>query len=72
MNIAIWYWVIVVIWGLVLTILNIILFFKIWGMTNDIKFLTNSYIHEKGITTERKNYEDYYVDKDGKRIELIR
>ena len=41
-------------------------------MTNDIKFLTNSYIHEKGITSERKNYEDYYVDKDGKRIELIR
>ncbi|MDA9044895.1 hypothetical protein N9H95_03235 [Gammaproteobacteria bacterium] len=72
MNIAVWLWVVFLIWSGVLTILNIILFFKVWGMTNDIKFLTNSYIHEKGITTERKNYEDYYVDKDGKRIEFIR
>ena len=30
-------------------ILNIILFFKIWGMTNNIKLLTNIYVHDKGI-----------------------
>ena len=30
-------------------ILNIILFFKVWGMTNNIKLLTNIYLHDKGI-----------------------
>ena len=35
--------------GIIFAILNIILFFKIWGMTNNIKLLTSIYRHEKGI-----------------------
>ena len=33
-------------------ILNIILFFKVWGMTNNIKLLTSIYRHDKGIEEE--------------------
>ena len=29
--------------GIIFAILNIILFFKIWGMTNNIKLLTSIY-----------------------------
>lgn len=32
------------IWG----VLEIILFFKIWGMTNDIRTIKKSYLHEEG------------------------
>ena len=35
--------------SIIVVILNIILFFKIWGMTNNIKLLTNIYVHDKGI-----------------------
>ena len=35
--------------SIIVVILNIILFFKIWGMTNNIKLLTNIYLHDKGI-----------------------
>ncbi len=57
-------------------ILNIILFFKIWGMTNNIKLLTSIYRHEKGIKKgdifdEKGNYGGVgFVDKDGNQIKV--
>ena len=57
-------------------ILNIILFFKIWGMTNNIKLLTSIYRHEKGIYKtdvfdEKGNYRGLgFVDKDGNQIKV--
>jgi len=44
-----------IIWG----ILNIILFFKVWGMTEDIRALKNDYFNDNEIVTSsslRKNY----------------
>jgi len=57
-------------------ILNLILFFKVWGMTNDIRHFLKFYIDDKGITlTEVENYENsgvslkQYKNKDGKIID---
>jgi len=55
-------------------ILNIILFFKIWGMTNNIKLLTKIYVHDKGIKEIDITDEDGdvigrgFADKDGNQI----
>ena len=40
--------IVMVIWG----ILEIILFFKIWGMTDDIRALKNDYFNEKNFATQ--------------------
>ena len=39
--------IVVYIIGLVWAILNIILFFKIWGMTNDLKEIKNKYLYDR-------------------------
>ena len=62
--------------GIIFAILNIILFFKIWGMTNNIKLLTSIYRHEKGIHKadvfdEKGNYRGIgFLDKDGNQIKV--
>ena len=62
--------------GTIFAILNIILFFKIWGMTNNIKLLTSIYRHEKGIHKtdvfdEKGNYRGIgFLDKDGNQIKV--
>ena len=55
---------------LIVCILNIVLFFKIWGMTNDIKKLVSFYMHENGITFKKESelVDGVPVDKDGKHI----
>lgn len=48
--------------GLIFALLQIILFFKIWGMTNDIRDIKEKYLfagNESTVTTENVNYEDY-------------
>ena len=62
--------------GIIFAILNIILFFKIWGMTNNIKLLASIYRHEKGIYKEdvfdeNGNYQGIgFLDKDGNQIKV--
>lgn len=58
---------------IVVAILNIMLFFKIWGMTNNIKILTNFYMLEKGIKVNgmAKNLNEQYQDKDGNNIRIF-
>ena len=57
---------------LVVALLNIILFFKVWGMTNNIKSIMSFYIHEKGIRLiDDGATKKYFKDKDGKRIEMM-
>jgi hypothetical protein len=54
---------------IVVAILNIMLFFKIWGMTNNIRLLTELYIHDKGIKEKDvKQLGRWYVDKEGNDI----
>ena len=66
----------VVLIGIIVLILNIILFFKIWGMTNNIKLLTSIYRHEKGINKgdifdEKGNFRGIgFLDKDGNQIKV--
>ena len=57
---------------LVVALLNIILFFKVWGMTNNIKSIMSFYIHEKGIRLiDDGATKKYFKDKDGKIIEMM-
>jgi hypothetical protein len=62
--------VISVIW----LILNVILFFKIWGMTNNIKLALAVYMDDKDITVLEVDYgnngvlKKQYLNKDGKHI----
>ena len=62
--------------GIIFAILNIILFFNIWGMTNNIKLLASIYRHEKSIYKEDVFYEygNYqgicFLDKDGNQIKV--
>jgi len=57
-------------------VLNIILFFKVWGMTNNIKLLTSIYRYDKGIKKakifdEKGSYRGFgFVDKDGNQIKV--
>lgn len=53
-------------------VLTTILFFKIWAMTNSIKYLTFFYMHEKGIALDRKRkaVDGRFLDKEGKEIRL--
>ncbi len=37
------------IFGLIVCILNIILFFKVWGMTNNVKLLTKVVLWKSGL-----------------------
>ena len=66
----------VLVFGIIVLILNIILFFKIWGMTNNIKLLTSIYRHEKGINKgdifdEKGNFRGIgFLDKDGNQIKV--
>ena len=66
----------VVLIGIIVLILNIILFFKIWGMTNNINLLTSIYRHEKGINKgdifdEEGNFQGIgFLDKDGNQIKV--
>jgi len=57
---------------IILAILNLILFFKIWGMTNNVKTLLKFYIHEKGIKIEEGStfIKKWYLDKDGNEIRV--
>ncbi|MFL2707432.1 MAG: hypothetical protein ACJ0FW_01065 [Gammaproteobacteria bacterium] len=61
---------------IIFAVLNIILFFKIWGMTNNIKLITGLYINQKGIKEEQirdeqGNFKGYgFVDKDGNQIKI--
>tara|TARA_B110000003_G_scaffold17622_1_gene17325 strand:- start:153 stop:362 length:210 start_codon:yes stop_codon:yes gene_type:complete len=54
-------------------ILMIILFFKIWRMTNDIKIFTNVYMHAEEIKVDgmAKSIEQKYKDKDGNNIKIM-
>ena len=59
---------------LIVALLNIILFFKVWGMTNNVKRIMSFYIHKNGIKltddgTTSSN--EWFVDKDGKKIEMM-
>jgi hypothetical protein len=62
--------------SITVVILNIILFFKIWGMTNNIKLLTNIYVHDKGIKEIEITDNDGVAigrdiaDKDGNQIKI--
>ena len=58
---------------IVVAILNIMLFFKIWGMTHNIKILTNFYMLEKGIKVNgmAKNLNEQYQDQDGNNIKIF-
>ena len=57
---------------LVVALLNIILFFKVWGMTNNVKRIMSFYIHEKGIrVVDDSQTARYFKDKDGKQIEMV-
>lgn len=49
-------------------ILMIILFFKIWRMTNDIKIFTNAYMHVEEIKVD--GMANKYKDKDGNNIKI--
>tara|TARA_B100001113_G_C20811867_1_gene492873 strand:- start:96 stop:314 length:219 start_codon:yes stop_codon:yes gene_type:complete len=66
----------ILVFGIIVLILNIILFFKIWGMTNNIKLLTSIYRHEKGINKEdifdeNGNFRGIgFLDKDGNQIKV--
>ena len=58
---------------IILAILNTILFFKIWGMTNNIKDSKHFYMHDKGISEKEIREEGRYlgigyVDKEDKTI----
>ena len=54
--------------GFIALILNIILFFKIWRMTNDIKIFTNVYMHVEKIKVD--GMANKYKDKDGNNIKI--
>ena len=41
---------------LIFGVLQIILFFKVWGMTNDIKYIRNKYLKDED-EKQRKNTE---------------
>lgn len=41
---------------LIFGVLQIILFFKIWGMTNDIREMRNKYLKNEDEKGERKRY----------------
>ena len=57
---------------LVVALLNIILFFKVWGMNNNVKSIMSFYIHEKGIRLiDDGATKEHFKDKDGKRIEMM-
>jgi len=55
---------------LIVCILNIVLFFKIWGMTNNISKFLSFYMHENGITYKKEHEltDAVPVDKNGKQI----
>lgn len=48
---------IVIILGGVFAILNIILFFKVWGMTNDVARLTEYFINSKDISKDTTKHQ---------------
>ncbi len=55
-------------------ILNVTLFFKLWGMTSNVKKLVSFYMHENGITVDKAksdSLDKVYADKDGKEIKYI-
>jgi hypothetical protein len=55
-------------------ILNIILFFKLWGMTINVKKLVSFYMHENSITVDKAksdSLDTVYADKEGKEIKYI-
>lgn len=56
------FYMIVLIIAIIFGFLQIILFFKIWGMTNDIRKIKDKYVgnYEKG-TTEEKDYTAFRV-----------
>ncbi|MDA0753964.1 MAG: hypothetical protein O3A49_04735 [Candidatus Marinimicrobia bacterium] len=55
----------------VVALFNIILFFKVWGMTNNVKRLMHFYMHENGIKLKIDNLKgESFIDKDGKEIEM--
>ena len=57
---------------LVVALMNIILFFKVWGMTDNVKSIMSFYIHEKGIRLiDDGATKKYFKDKDGKKIEMM-
>lgn len=52
--------IILIVWG----ILNIILFFKIWGMTNDVKHLRKIYEEKQPKHNLNNAVANYYIKKD--------
>jgi hypothetical protein len=59
---------------LIVAMFNIILFFKIWGMTNNVKRIMSFYIHKNGIKLTddgTTSGNEWFVDKDGNKIEMI-
>ena len=48
--------------------LNVILFFKVWSMTNNIALLTSWYKHRNKITYEDEGGVMTYRDEDGNEI----
>ena len=69
----IWQTILIIVF-LILAVLNIILFFKLWEMTNNIKDLKQFYMNDKGITEKELGNEEGlylgqgYVDKEDKTI----
>ena len=56
---------------IVVAILNIILFFKIWEMTNNVKRIMSFYMHKNGIKTKLDGTSAVYKDKDHNDIEMM-
>ncbi|MDC0368027.1 hypothetical protein OAM91_04475 [Gammaproteobacteria bacterium] len=63
-------WLIIIL--IICAVLNTILFFKIWAMTNNIEHFTFFYMHEKGIALDRKrrDVKGHFIDKEGKEIQM--
>lgn len=59
-------YIIILVWG----VLNIVLFFKIWGMTNDVRKLTNKFCvvsdneHKASYSTTENNQNSEGADYD--------
>ena len=60
--------------ALVVALMNIILFFKVWGMTNNVKRIMSFYIHMNGIKVAddgTTSGTEWFEDKDGNKIEMM-
>ena len=61
--------VLIIVLGTVVAILNITLFFKVWGMTNNVKHMLNFLLEKSGYVMKKneKTYEVYFEKKEEQR-----